>query len=189
VGVEEHDDLDALLRGSADALQPPVRLIPTPIEFVPAGPARRLPGPDARGGCPARRLQEPSRNHEDREERERERHEPDHVGSTIPPLARGREPPPRSALWTASTWLLFSVTNLALERPDYLPGVDAYIEELIVTSAHRRRSVIHAHGGRRGVGERMRALVLSLLDTHVTNTDARLYGALGYREIGAIFLK
>ena len=28
-----------------------------------------------------------------------------------------------------------------------------------------------------------------LLDTHVTITDARLHGALGYREIGVIFLK
>ena len=39
------------------------------------------------------------------------------------------------------------------------------------------------------MGERMRALLPSCWTRHVTITDARLHGALGYREIGVIFLK
>lgn len=70
------------------------------------------------------------------------------------------------------------------------PGVYGYAEELIVTSAHRRRGVASAliralEAWAKNAGAR--AIVL---DTHVTNVEARsLYQALGYREMGVILLK
>jgi len=70
------------------------------------------------------------------------------------------------------------------------PGVYAYAEELIVTAAYRRRGVATAlmralERWAKSVGARA-----ILLDTHVTNAEARsLYQALGYREMGVILLK
>jgi GNAT superfamily N-acetyltransferase len=71
-----------------------------------------------------------------------------------------------------------------------LPGVSVYVEQLIVTAAHRRRGAasmlmrsVEAWGREAGA----RAVAL---DTHVTNTDARaLYAILGYREAGVILLR
>ena len=85
--------------------------------------------------------------------------------------------------------------DAALQRHDDLgtydkPGVSAYVEELIVTVAYRRRGVASAL--MRAVEEwaksaGARAIVL---DTHVANEQARsLYRALGYREMGVILLK
>jgi ribosomal protein S18 acetylase RimI-like enzyme len=68
--------------------------------------------------------------------------------------------------------------------------VDAYVEELSVTSAHRRRGVASTLMRALEAWAKDAGARAVLLDTHVTNTDARaLYGALGYREIGVILLK
>jgi len=70
------------------------------------------------------------------------------------------------------------------------PGVFAYVEELIVTSACRRRGVASAlmralEGWAKDAGART-----MVLDTHVTNAEVRsFYQALGYREMGVILLR
>jgi ribosomal protein S18 acetylase RimI-like enzyme len=70
------------------------------------------------------------------------------------------------------------------------PGIYAYAEEVIVTSAYRRRgaaSALMRALERWATNAGARAI---LLDTHVTNAQARsLYQALGYREMGVILLK
>jgi ribosomal protein S18 acetylase RimI-like enzyme len=72
----------------------------------------------------------------------------------------------------------------------HAPGIDAYVEELIVTSRHRRRGVGRAliqgvEARARDAGARM-----VVLDTHVTNTIARaLYASMAYREFGVILVK
>ena len=71
-----------------------------------------------------------------------------------------------------------------------LPGLSVYVEELNIAPAMRRR----------GAASRLMQTVEAwakdagaraiMLDTHVTNTDARsLYAALDYREIGVLLLK
>jgi ribosomal protein S18 acetylase RimI-like enzyme len=70
------------------------------------------------------------------------------------------------------------------------PGVDVYVEELIVTGSQRRRGVASAlmqkveeWGGRREAR-------MVWLDTHLTNHAARgLYTAIGYHEIGVELMK
>jgi ribosomal protein S18 acetylase RimI-like enzyme len=70
------------------------------------------------------------------------------------------------------------------------PDLNAYVEELIVTSTARRRQIgsmlaraVEAWAV--DVGARMMTL-----DTHVTNEAARgLYRSLGYREMGVILAK
>jgi ribosomal protein S18 acetylase RimI-like enzyme len=70
------------------------------------------------------------------------------------------------------------------------PGLDVYIEEVIVTSDARRRGVgtllIRAvEEWAKEAGARM-----VTLDTHVTNESARrLYATLGYREVGVVIVK
>jgi ribosomal protein S18 acetylase RimI-like enzyme len=72
----------------------------------------------------------------------------------------------------------------------HAPGLDVYVEELIVTSSARRRgtgtSLMRAvEAWARDAGGRV-----VTLDTHASNQDARgLYIALGYREMGVIFAK
>jgi GNAT superfamily N-acetyltransferase len=70
------------------------------------------------------------------------------------------------------------------------PGIDVYVEELIVTTAHRRRGAastlmrsIEAWGREEGART-------VWLDTHPINKGARaLYGAIGYREAGVELVK
>ena len=72
----------------------------------------------------------------------------------------------------------------------HAPGLDAYVEELIVTKLHRHRGVARKLIGaveawERGVGAR-----IVTLDTHLTNAPARaLYEELGYRELGVTFVR
>jgi ribosomal protein S18 acetylase RimI-like enzyme len=72
----------------------------------------------------------------------------------------------------------------------HAPGVDVYVEELIVSRASQRR----------GVGRSLMTAVerwaieagarMVTLDTHVSNRAGRgLYGAMGYRDIGVILAK
>jgi ribosomal protein S18 acetylase RimI-like enzyme len=70
------------------------------------------------------------------------------------------------------------------------PGVYGYAEELIVTSAYRRRGVASALMRTLEAWAKNAGARAILLDTHVTNAEARsLYQALGYREMGVILLK
>ena len=65
------------------------------------------------------------------------------------------------------------------------PGVYAYAEELIVTSAYRRRGVATALMRALERWAKTAGARAIVLDTHVTNAEARsLYHALGYREMG-----
>ncbi len=70
------------------------------------------------------------------------------------------------------------------------PGIDVWVEELIVTAPQRRRGVATAlmqaieAWGRDAQGRTI------WLDTHLTNEAARaLYGAIGYREVGVELMK
>jgi GNAT superfamily N-acetyltransferase len=122
------------------------------------------------------------------------RHVPD--GAGVERRYRSRiGDPDRAVLVAVADGLVVAFIDAALQRHEdqatyHLSGVDAYVEELIVTSAHRRRGVASAlirsletwakNAGARAVE----------LDTHVANAEARsLYGALGYREFGVILLK
>ncbi len=70
------------------------------------------------------------------------------------------------------------------------PGVDGYIEELIVTSTRRRKGVATAlmRAAEDWIRDRQGRAVF--LDTHVTNAEARaFYSHKGYREVGVILLK
>jgi GNAT superfamily N-acetyltransferase len=70
------------------------------------------------------------------------------------------------------------------------PGLDVYVEELVVTSSSRHLGVgtslmAAAEAWATQVGARMLTL-----DTHVSNEAARrLYGSLGYRTIGMMLVK
>jgi ribosomal protein S18 acetylase RimI-like enzyme len=84
-----------------------------------------------------------------------------------------------------------AVLNRHEDRGSYdAPGVDVYVEELIVTAHHRRRGIgtklmdaVEAWAEARGAR-------LVTLDTHVTNDAARaLYGEMGYRDVGVILVK
>jgi GNAT superfamily N-acetyltransferase len=103
--------------------------------------------------------------------------------------------PDRAVLVAIVDGSVTAFIDAALQRHEveaiyHLPGVDVFIEELIVTSAHRRRGVASAlvrslETWAKDVGARSVEL-----DTHVTNAAARsLYGALGYREFGVILVK
>lgn len=72
----------------------------------------------------------------------------------------------------------------------HAPGVDAYVEELIVTRSQRRRGVARALMDTVEAWAREAGARIVTLDTHVTNAPARaLYDALGYREVGVILLR
>jgi ribosomal protein S18 acetylase RimI-like enzyme len=72
----------------------------------------------------------------------------------------------------------------------HAPGIDAYVEELIVVATHRRRGIgtkliVAVESWAEASGAR-----LVTLDTHVTNDAARaLYGEMGYRDVGVILVK
>jgi ribosomal protein S18 acetylase RimI-like enzyme len=70
------------------------------------------------------------------------------------------------------------------------PGVDAYVEELIVTGPHRRRRIGAALMNAVETWARNAGARMVTLDTHVTNEAARaLYTSMGYRQIGVILAK
>jgi putative acetyltransferase len=72
----------------------------------------------------------------------------------------------------------------------HAPGVDAYVEELIVTGSHRRRGVARTLMDAAEAWAREAGARIVTLDTHVTNAPARaLYDAIGYREVGVSFLR
>jgi ribosomal protein S18 acetylase RimI-like enzyme len=76
------------------------------------------------------------------------------------------------------------------EASYHAPGLDVYVEDLIVTSALRRQGIARSlllavEEWAIDAGARM-----VTLDTHVSNRAARsLYGATGYREVGIILAK
>ena len=72
----------------------------------------------------------------------------------------------------------------------HAPGIDAYVDELIVTSRHRRRGVGHALLKGVEAWARDAEARMVVLDTHVTNTIARaLYASMAYREFGVSLIK
>jgi ribosomal protein S18 acetylase RimI-like enzyme len=72
----------------------------------------------------------------------------------------------------------------------HAPGMDAYVEELIVTQAHRRQGVARTLMVEAEVWAREAGARVLTLDTHVANARGRaLYDAIGYREVGVIYLK
>jgi GNAT superfamily N-acetyltransferase len=84
-----------------------------------------------------------------------------------------------------------AVLNRHEARGSYhAPGIDAYVEELIVTSEHRRQGIGRAlmqgvEAWARDVEARM-----VVVDTHVMNTIARaLYASMAYRELGVTIVK
>ena len=103
--------------------------------------------------------------------------------------------PERAVLVAVHDDAVVGFADAVLNRHDdrstyYALGVDAYVEELIVTAHHRRG----------GIGTKLMVAVeawaeasgarLVTLDTHVTNHAARaLYGKGGYRDIGVILVK
>jgi ribosomal protein S18 acetylase RimI-like enzyme len=72
----------------------------------------------------------------------------------------------------------------------HAPGLDVYVDELIVASEARRRGIVTSlmravEAWARGAGAR-----IVTLDTHVSNEAARgLYAALGYREFGVVIAR
>jgi ribosomal protein S18 acetylase RimI-like enzyme len=90
---------------------------------------------------------------------------------------------------------LVGFVDVSLERHEdegtyHQPGIEGYVEELIVSASYRRRGVATAlmvaseawvgESGGRGL----------FLDTHITNAEARaFYGAIGYRELGVMLMK
>jgi GNAT superfamily N-acetyltransferase len=70
------------------------------------------------------------------------------------------------------------------------PGIDVYVEELIVTASQRRRGVATALMQAIETWGRNAQARMIWLDTHLANDGARaLYGAIGYREIGVELMK
>jgi ribosomal protein S18 acetylase RimI-like enzyme len=101
----------------------------------------------------------------------------------------------RAVLVTMSGNAIVGFVDASLQHHEgggtyHRPGIDVYVEELIVTASERRRGVgtalmraIEAWG--RDAEARM-----IWLDTHLTNAAARgLYGAIGYREVGVELVK
>jgi GNAT superfamily N-acetyltransferase len=84
-----------------------------------------------------------------------------------------------------------AVLNRHEDRGTYhAPGIDAYVEELIVMAHHRRRGIgtelmVSVEAWAEASGAR-----LVTLDTHAANDAARaLYGEMGYRDVGVILVK
>jgi GNAT superfamily N-acetyltransferase len=74
--------------------------------------------------------------------------------------------------------------------PYQRPGIDVYVEELIVTSSHRRRGAASALMRSIEAWGREDGARMVWLDTHLANEGARaLYGAIGYREAGVELVK
>jgi aminoglycoside 6'-N-acetyltransferase I len=101
----------------------------------------------------------------------------------------------RAVLVAVSDDAVIGFVDASLQRHEsggtyQLPGIDVYVEELIVTASQRRRGVgtalmraIEAWGG--DAQARM-----IWLDTHLANEGSRaLYGAIGYREVGVELAK
>lgn len=105
------------------------------------------------------------------------------------------EDPERAVLVAVADGSVIGFVDAALQRHEdeatyHLPGVHAYVEELTVTAAHRRRGVASTLMQVLETWAKDAGARTILLDTHVTNADARaLYGALGYREVGVMLLK
>jgi GNAT superfamily N-acetyltransferase len=70
------------------------------------------------------------------------------------------------------------------------PGIDVYVEELIVTTSERRRGGATALMRAVEAWGREETARMVWLDTHLANEGARaLYGAIGYREVGVELVK
>ena len=103
--------------------------------------------------------------------------------------------PERAVLVAVQDDAVVGFADAVLNRHDdrstyHAPGLDACVEELIVTAHHRRG----------GIGTKLMVAVeawaeasgarLVTLDTHVTNHAARaLYGKMGYRDVGVVLVK
>jgi len=122
------------------------------------------------------------------------RHVPDAAGVKRRYISRIEEAD-RAVLVALADGAVVGFVDAALQRHEdqgtyHAPGVDAYVEELVVTARHRRRGaathLIRAvEAWAQEAGSRM-----VWLDTHLTNEGARaLYGGVGYREVGVILLR
>jgi GNAT superfamily N-acetyltransferase len=70
------------------------------------------------------------------------------------------------------------------------PGIDVYVEELIVTASQRRRGMATALMQAIETWGRNAQARMIWLDTHLANEGSRaLYGAIGYREVGVELMK
>jgi ribosomal protein S18 acetylase RimI-like enzyme len=122
------------------------------------------------------------------------RHVPD-VGAVERRYAARVDEAERAVLVAVVDQALVGFVDAVLNRHEdrgiyHAPGIDAYVEDLIVTGQHRRR----------GIGTKLMVAIeawaeastarLVRLDTHVTNDAARaLYGEMGYRHVGVILVK
>lgn len=101
----------------------------------------------------------------------------------------------RTVLVAVSGDAVVGFVDASLQRQEgrgtyHRPGIDVYVDELIVTAPQRRRGVgtalvraIEAWGGKAQAR-------MIWLDTHLANEGARaLYGAIGYREVGVELVK
>jgi ribosomal protein S18 acetylase RimI-like enzyme len=122
------------------------------------------------------------------------RHVPDAASVESRYLSRIEEAD-RAVLVALADGAVVGFVDAALQRHEdqgthHAPGLDAYVEELVVTARHRRRGVATAliravEARAREAGARM-----VWLDTHLRNEGARaLYGTIGYREVGVILLR
>lgn len=90
---------------------------------------------------------------------------------------------------------LVGFVDVLLERHEdegtyHQPGIEGYVEELIVSASYRRRGVATALmvAAEAWVGESGGHALF--LDAHITNAEARaFYGAIGYRELGVVLMK
>jgi GNAT superfamily N-acetyltransferase len=107
----------------------------------------------------------------------------------------GIEEPGRAVLVALADAAVVGYVDVVLQRHDdestyRSPGVDVYVEELVVTARRRRRGTGTALVRAVEVWAREAGAGMVWLDTHIANEAARaLYTTIGYRDVGIILVR
>jgi GNAT superfamily N-acetyltransferase len=128
------------------------------------------------------------------ERESRVRHVPDQEGVRARYEARVQEPD-RAVFVAVVDGSVVGFADVALirtvdEATYHTPGIDVYVEELIVTASTRRVGIGRSLMGFVEAWAKQAGARMATLDTHVSNGGARdFYAAIGYRDIGVILAK